>query len=174
MAASVILVTNLAGDLILLQNSHAAAQNGPTLAVQISAIGALFRPRKASTIVRIADWRSGYVGRYFLFGICLAVLLAGNGAAGAQTQWREVENSFQSPPDDARAMMRWWWFGPAVTQPELKREMGQMKAAGFGGFEIQPIYPLELDDPQTGFHNAPFLSPEFLDDVRFANREAQL
>jgi hypothetical protein len=79
------------------------------------------------------------VGRYFLFGICLAVLLAGNGAAGAQTQWREVENSFQSPPDDARAMMRWWWFGPAVTQPELKREMGQMKAAGFGGFEIQPF-----------------------------------
>ena len=162
MAASVILVTNLAGDLILLQNSHAAAQNGRSL----------FRPCKASTIVRIADWRSGYVGRYFLFGICLAVLLAGNGAAGAQTQWREVENSFQSPPDDARAMMRWWWFGPAVTQPELKREMGQMKAAGFGGFEIQPVYPLELDDPQTGFHNAPFLSPEFLDDVRFANREA--
>ena len=27
-------------------------------------------------------------------------------------------------------MMRWWWFGPAVTKPELQRELEQMKAEG--------------------------------------------
>ena len=34
-------------------------------------------------------------------------------------------------------MMRWWWFGPAVTEPELEREMRLMKEGGIGGFEVQ-------------------------------------
>ncbi len=50
-------------------------------------------------------------------------------------------------------MMRWWWFGPSVTKPELEREMRAMKEGGIGGFEVQPVYPLALDDPATGFHN---------------------
>ncbi len=50
--------------------------------------------------------------------------------------------------------------------------MQQMKAGGIGGFEIQPVYPLALDDPQTGFRNFPYLSDEFLQDVRYANDEA--
>ena len=69
-------------------------------------------------------------------------------------------------------MVRWWWFGPAVTKPELARELRQMKQGGIGGFEIQPVYPLALDDPQIGFHNFPFLSPEFLEDVRYVNQQA--
>ena len=81
--------------------------------------------------------------------------------------------TFKSPPNDARPMIRWWWFGPAVTKPELLRELQQMKQGGFGGFEIQPVYPLALDDPQTGFHNSLFLSPEFLDDVRYVNQQAR-
>lgn len=93
--------------------------------------------------------------------------------AQAQTDMRTLETTFQSPPDDARVMMRWWWFGPAVTKPELARELEQMKAGGFGGFEIQPVYPLELDDPAKGFRNLPYLSDEFLDDVRFVNSQAQ-
>ena len=39
-------------------------------------------------------------------------------------------------PDDRRIMMRWWSFGPAVTKPEIKLELEQMKAAGIGGVEI--------------------------------------
>ncbi len=65
-------------------------------------------------------------------------------------------------------MMRWWWFGPAVERDELAREMRTMKAGGIGGVEIQPVYPLALDDPQTGFRNMKFLSPEFLSMVSFA------
>ena len=58
-------------------------------------------------------------------------------------------------------MMRWWWFGPAVTKPELEREMRAMKQGGIGGFEVQPVYPLALDDPEHGFRNLPYLSPSF-------------
>ena len=103
----------------------------------------------------------------------MAVVLGVAAVAQAQTDLRRLETTFQSPPGDARVMMRWWWFGPAVTKPELARELEQMKAAGFGGFEIQPVYPLELDDPAKGFRNLPYLSDEFLDDVRFVNSQAQ-
>ena len=34
-----------------------------------------------------------------------------------------LQQSFRQPPDDARIMVRWWWFGPAVTKPGLEREM---------------------------------------------------
>ena len=99
---------------------------------------------------------------------CATALLALSVAGWSQT----FDESFQSPPTDARVMMRWWWFGPAVAKAELLREMQQMKAGGIGGFEIQPVYPLALDDPQTGFRNLPYLSREFLEDVRYANDEA--
>ena len=112
------------------------------------------------------------MNRNILLGGSLAALLGCAVAVQAQTDLQPLEKSFQSPPDDARVMMRWWWFGPAVTRPELAHELEQMKAGGFGGFEIQPVYPLELDDPKTGFRNLPYLSSEFLDDVSFVNGEA--
>lgn len=48
-----------------------------------------------------------------------------------------------------------------------------MRAAGIGGVEIQPVYPLELDDAAKGIRNLKYLSPEFLDDVGFSNRTAR-
>jgi len=69
--------------------------------------------------------------------------------------------------------MRWWWFGPAVTKAELEREMRAMKAAGIGGFEVQPVYPLALDDPAQGVRNLPYLSLEFLDALRFTGEIAR-
>lgn len=81
--------------------------------------------------------------------------------------------SFANPPDDCRIMMRWWWFGPAVTKSEIRRELEQMKASGIGGVEIATLYPLSLDDSQSGFHNLPFLSDEHIDALRFAANEAR-
>ncbi len=69
--------------------------------------------------------------------------------------------------------MRWWWFGPAIEKPELQRELAQMKAAGIGGVEIATLYPQALDDPSTGFHNVPYLSDEYIDDLRYAADEAR-
>jgi len=69
-------------------------------------------------------------------------------------------------------MVRWWWFGPAVTKPEIQRELEQMKAAGIGGVEIATLYPQALDDLQTGFRNLPYLSDEYIDALRFTASEA--
>jgi hypothetical protein len=83
----------------------------------------------------------------------------------------DVAAHLAAPPPDARPMVRWWWFGPAVVNAQLERELLAMKAGGFGGFEIQPVYPMELDDPARGIHNVHrTLGPEFLDAVSFANR----
>ncbi|CDM64188.1 glycosyl hydrolase [Pyrinomonas methylaliphatogenes] len=85
----------------------------------------------------------------------------------------DLERGFERPPDDCRIMMRWWWFGPAVTTRELEREMRLMKDGGIGGFEVQPVYPLLPDDPVNGFRNLPFLSDEFIAALRFTYEKAR-
>jgi hypothetical protein len=85
----------------------------------------------------------------------------------------DLRRGVEHPPDETRIMVRWWWFGPAVTKPELKKEMRLMKQGGIGGFEVQPTYPLELDNPAKGFRNLPYMSPEFLDMLRFTGEKAK-
>src|SRR5689334_15199879 len=69
-------------------------------------------------------------------------------------------------------MMRWWWFGPAVSKPELEREMRTMKEGGIGGFEVQPVYPLALDN-QKNIKTLPYLSDEFLDALRLTSAKSR-
>ena len=102
-----------------------------------------------------------------------ALALASAGGRAAPPPLADLQRQFAAPPDDARIMMRWWWFGPAVTRAGLEREMRLMKEGGIGGFEIQPVYPLVLDDPARGLVTHPFLSDAFLDDVRFAAGKAR-
>jgi hypothetical protein len=85
----------------------------------------------------------------------------------------DLRSAFESPPADCRIMMRWWWFGPGVSKPELERELRAMQAAGIGGVELQPVYPLALDDPERGFHNMAFLSDQFIENVGFAAQKAR-
>jgi hypothetical protein len=104
----------------------------------------------------------------------LAVLaLAAVAAQPSPQGLAALQRAFLDPPDDARIMMRWWWFGPTVTKAGLEREMRLMKQGGIGGFEIQPVYPVVLDDPARGFVTHPFLSPAFLDHVRFTAVKAR-
>ncbi len=86
---------------------------------------------------------------------------------------QNLHAKFLDPPPDARPIMRWWWFGPAVTENELSKELETMHNAGIGGVEIQPVYPIALDDPENGIHNFPYLSQQFLRDVSFANTTAR-
>lgn len=106
--------------------------------------------------------------------LAAAFLCAASSVNAAQLDdVQQVRQHFTHPPDDARIMMRWWWFGPAVSRPELTRELEQMKAEGIGGVEIATLYPLALDDPATGFHNQTYLSQEHIELLRFAASEAR-
>ena len=96
---------------------------------------------------------------------CLAVPAA---AQSSDALWQ----GFLDPPADARPMVRWWWFGPAVTDSEIDREIAAMQSGGFGGFEVQPVYPLAPDS--AGLRNLPYLSPEFLAALRHAAQTAKV
>ncbi|MEP7338133.1 MAG: glycosyl hydrolase [Acidobacteriota bacterium] len=106
-----------------------------------------------------------------LFALTVALLARSSGAqvGGVDT----LERAFKQPPDDARIMMRWWWYGPAVAKAELEREMRVMKESGIGGFEVQPVYPVAMDDAGAGIKTLPFLSDEFLDALRFTSDKAR-
>ena len=82
-----------------------------------------------------------------------------------------ARQAFDEPPDDARVMMRWWWFGPATSETQIARDLDAMKRAGLGGAEIQPVYPLALDEPGRVV-NTRFLSDEFLGLLRVADDRA--
>src|ERR1700723_35655 len=125
---------------------------------------ACFAPKPLSVVGRTA-------AHIALLG--LAGMLAGNPLL-AQTNLASERAAFGRPPDETRIMVRWWWFGPAVTKPELLLELQQMKSMGIGGVEIATLYPQALDDPSTGFHNVSYLSDEYIDDLHFAATQARL
>lgn len=102
----------------------------------------------------------------FVLGGVLAI------PAACQMDLQQLRTTFASPPDDARPMVRWWWFGPAVVKPEIARELDQMHAAGIGGVELAAEYPLSLDDPAKGIVNLRYGSHEYIDMLRFANQHA--
>jgi hypothetical protein len=113
----------------------------------------------------------------FIWLVCilfpLSILQSSLCLGQAEPGLSRLKDLFAHPPGDSRIMMRWWWFGPAVAEQEIERELEQMKAVGVGGVEIATLYPLALDDPQTGFHNMAFLSNEHLDALRLAASEAR-
>ena len=111
------------------------------------------------------------IRQHFCFCLCLLCLFV---AVTVRAQSiSELQRGFERPPGDAKIMMRWWWFGPAVTKSELEREMRLMKEGGIGGFEVQPVYPLLPDNPAAGIRNLPYLSDEFIDALRFASVKAR-
>ena len=110
--------------------------------------------------------------KYFALFAFIAALLAA-GSLSAADNIGQLQRSFDQPPDAARIMARWWWFGTAVTKPELEREMETMKAGGFGGFEVQQTYALALDGELPGVTNNRFLSPEHLEALRFTAEKAK-
>ncbi len=73
----------------------------------------------------------------------------------------DLYTGFVEPPAGSAPMMRWWWFGPDVTDAEIDRELEAMKAAGIGGAEVAYVYPLsKVSDP--------LVSPAFLGHLRHA------
>ncbi|HVQ38981.1 MAG TPA: glycosyl hydrolase, partial [Pyrinomonadaceae bacterium] len=117
--------------------------------------------------------RSKLFVKLVIANICALMITCSPLQMGNAATIDDLQRSFLRPPDDSRIMMRWWWFGPAVTKAQLEREMRLMKEGGIGGFEVQPVYPLVLDDESAGIKTLPFLSDEFIDALRFTSQKAR-
>ncbi|WP_224242665.1 glycosyl hydrolase [Hyalangium gracile] len=53
----------------------------------------------------------------------------------APFEWSAID----TPPRTAMPWTRWWWPGGDVEAQELRRELEELRAAGFGGAEVQPF-----------------------------------
>jgi hypothetical protein len=73
----------------------------------------------------------------------------------------QLRQGFAHPPEDAKIMMRWWWFGPNLTRADVDRDLARMQEGGIGGVEVQPVYPLSLEG------NYAWLSDEFIATLRY-------
>lgn len=86
-----------------------------------------------------------------------------------------VAQEFQNPAKAYRPMVRWWWPGNDVNDTELKREVGLLDQANFGGAEIQP-FTIGLDQPMSDAARKrvdDYLSPSFFTHVGTALEEAR-
>lgn len=72
-----------------------------------------------------------------------------------------------------KPFLRWWWFGCAVTEEEIARELEEMHKVGIGGIEIQPIYPMVCDNLEKGLINIPYLSDRWLELLKYTVERAK-
>jgi hypothetical protein len=98
---------------------------------------------------------------------------AANQSAGSSASIRQ---QFLSPGKKYRPIARWWWPGNDVTKEELRREIGVLDKAGFGGAEIQAF------NKGFDFGGMPeaqrrrvsgFATPEFFENVAASIDEAR-
>jgi hypothetical protein len=54
----------------------------------------------------------------------------------------QLREGLHRPHPEARPLMRWWWFGPDVSDDGIDHELHAMADAGLGGAEIAFVYPL--------------------------------
>jgi hypothetical protein len=79
----------------------------------------------------------------------------------------------KNPSDSTRGLTRWWWYGCAVDEEEIKRELTVMKEAHIGGVEIQILYAVSPDLEKKGIKNIPFYSKEFFEVLKFTTEYAK-
>ncbi|TAN37618.1 MAG: hypothetical protein EPN23_05065 [Verrucomicrobia bacterium] len=104
-------------------------------------------------------------------GFCLVLVTVSLCWSGAQAE-DALWTAFVNPPAEAKPFVRWWWNGNCVTSNEIVREIGVLRAAGIGGFEINPI-ALPVAQPPAGVRELEWLSPEWNQLVRVAVDEAR-
>lgn len=99
---------------------------------------------------------------------CVAAILIAVAAKADDPLW----DRFQTPPAEARPIVRWWWNGNAVTQSEIVRQIDQLHRAGIGGMEICPIAmpPNAETSPQA--KSLKWLGPEWCQMLKAASEAA--
>lgn len=73
------------------------------------------------------------------------------------------------PNQEAKPGTRWWWLGSAVTENDLKWNLRQFADHGIGAIEITPIYGVQGNEK----NNIPFLSPRYMDMLKYVNAECK-
>jgi hypothetical protein len=95
--------------------------------------------------------------------VCAALALGGSAAAAADLA------AFQNPPNEARPRVWWHWMNGNVDNKGIKLDLEWMHRVGIGGVHI---FDVDLGTAQYVDQPADFMSPRWLDSVRYAVTEA--
>ena len=69
----------------------------------------------------------------------------------------------------AKPWAYWWWMGSAVNKADIRKNLEDFSAAGFGGMHIIPIYGVKGEEPNF----IPYLSPKWLEMLDYTCIEAK-
>ena len=81
-------------------------------------------------------------------------------------------DGFRNPPAEARPFARWWWNGNQIRDAEFVRELDVLKAAGFGGVDINPV-GMPIVDRKPESPGLMWLSPEWNRLLKVASEETK-
>ncbi|MDR3753443.1 MAG: glycosyl hydrolase [Terracidiphilus sp.] len=87
-----------------------------------------------------------------------------------------IRQRFLSPEKKYRPIARWWWPGNDVSEEELRREIGVLDKAGFGGAEIQAFnkgFDFAAMPEAEQKRVSGFATPSFFENVAAAIDEAR-
>lgn len=76
--------------------------------------------------------------------------------------------TWPTPLPEAKAGVRWWWFGSAVDPFNLKYNLDQLHKVGVGAVEITPIYGIQGNEK----NDLQYLSPEWMQALQFTEKTA--
>ena len=93
----------------------------------------------------------------------IALFMLGLGTLGMQAQ------NWPAPTTESKPGARWWWLGSALTEKDVKWNMEQYANHGLGALEITPLYGVQGNEK----NNIPFLSPKWMQMLRFIEGEGQ-
>ncbi len=101
-----------------------------------------------------------------------ALLLAWLSISGVTAAPDDLYEGFRNPPLEVRPNARWWWNGNQIRGEELVRELDVLKAAGFGGVDINPV-GMPVVDRKPDTPGLTWLSPEWNNLLKLAAGEAR-
>jgi hypothetical protein len=108
-----------------------------------------------------------------MLGFLLVWVLGGVTSDSALAAGGSLAERFRRPSEAGKMTVYWIWLGPAVDQQTVERDLQNMQQAGIGGGVLLPVYPIALDNPERGIRNLAYLSPEFLQVLRYAARRSR-
>jgi hypothetical protein len=81
-----------------------------------------------------------------------------------------LEAGFRAPPASARPRVWWHWMNGNVTREGITRDLEAMKRVGIAGVQI---FTADLDTPVDVPKPIVYMSPEWLDMIKFAAEECE-
>lgn len=88
--------------------------------------------------------------------LCSAALAA---TVGCSPQLTEQDAEWYEIRTDHKPYNRWWWLGSAVDKENITYLFEEYARAGFGGFEITPIYGVQNNEA----NDIDYLSPKWME-----------